>query len=191
MNETEFKFLKYLVRAIGKGIAILLMVIVVLAFILLLSGCGSTDSDDDSCGSDIQYSTTSVQVGVSGLILDPAQNMYVTFPQIESIYLEVEACMGVVAPGPIVIFTSFSECVEVQGINGPLNCEGLSGNLGQYSIGAQLVLMNTDEHVFCRNHVTDRDTLKHEFVHHLLAEAMDFPIGDNITHNSPFFGLCS
>ncbi|KKN60218.1 hypothetical protein LCGC14_0534170 [marine sediment metagenome] len=155
-----------------------------------LTGCGGSDSDD-SDDNEIQYSTTSVQVGVSGLSLQPSQNMYVTFPQIEQFYLEVEACMGVVASGPIVIFTSFSECVEVQGINGPLNCEGLGGNLGQYSIGAQLVLMNTDEHVFDRNHVTDRDTLKHEFVHHLLAEAMNFPIGDNVNHLSPFFGLCT
>jgi len=156
-----------------------------------LTGCGGGGSDSGGSDSGVQYSTTSTQIGESGLILEPSENMYVTFPQIAQFYLEVEACMGVVAPGPIVIFTSFSECVEVQGINGPLSCEGLGGNLGQYSIGAQLVLMNTDEHIFDRNFVTDRDTLKAEFVHHLLAEAMDFPIGDNVNHLSPFFGLCT
>jgi len=150
---------------------------------IVLSACGS-NTGGNSC--EIQYSTTSTQIGASGLVLEPSQNMYVTFNQIENLYLESEACMGVVTPGPTVIFTSFSECTEVLG----LNCEGLGGNLGQYSIGPQLLLMNTAENAFDRNCVTDRDTLKHEFVHHLLIP-LGVSIEDNVNHNSPFFGLCS
>lgn len=173
--------MKYLARITGQTI-------IVAAVAISLSGCGSTDSDDSYC--ETQYSTTSVEIGASELLLEPAQNMYVTFPQIESIYLDVEACMGVVAPGPTVIYTSFSECVEVSGERvTPINCEGLGGNLGQYSIGIELVLMNTDEHIFNRNCVTDRDVLKHELVHHLLVP-LGVSIEDNTTHNSPFFGLC-
>ena len=175
--------MKYLTRITGQTIAIVVAVVAI-----SLSGCGSTDSDDNYC--ETQYSTTSVEIGASDLLLEPAQNMYVTFPQIESIYLEVEACMGVVAPGPTVIFTSFSECVEVSGERvRPINCEGLGGNLGQYSIGIELVMMNTDEHIFDRNCVTDRDVLKLEFVHHLLV-TMGVSIDDNINHRSLFFGQC-
>ena len=161
--------------------------IIVVSMAIALSACGSSTEDTEDTSCNILYNTTTIQVGDSGLVLEPSENMYVTFSQIEAIYIDVETCMGVVATGPIVVFTSFSECVEVLG----LNCEGLGGNLGQYSIGAQLVLMNTDEHVFDRNCVTDRDTLKHEFVHHLLEEAMDFPIEDNVNHNSSFFGICT
>ena len=169
--------MKYAAQIIGKTIAIVV--------VISLSGCGvSTADTPDVC--EQRYSTSSLVVGDSGLLLEPAQNMYLTFSQIENLYIEVEACMGVVETGPTVIFTSFSECVEVLG----LNCEGLGGNLGQYSIGPRLVLMNTDEHVFDRNCVTDRNTLKHEFVHHLLVP-LGVSIADNVNHNSPFFGLCS
>ncbi len=173
------KYLAQIARAIGQTIAVILMVVVVLVFILSLSGCGTASDDDDQCKD--QYSTASTEVGASGLLLEPAQHMYVTFPQIESFYVEVENCMGVIATGPTVVFTSFSECKEVLG----LNCEGLGGNLGQYSAGVQLVLMNTDEHVFERNCETDEGTLKHEFVHHLLWLSEN-----NISHDSPFFGEC-
>jgi len=135
--------------------------------VLLLSGCGSS-GDDDQCTE--QYSTSSVQVGASGLMLEPSSNMHVTFPQIEQFYQQTKECMGVVATGPIVSFENF---------NGPL---------GIISVGTQHVRVNTNP-VWERNCETDEDVLRHEFVHYLL-HADGVSLEDNVSHNSPLFGQC-
>ncbi len=134
----------------------------------LLSGCGSS-GDDDQCT--VQYSTSSVQVGASGLMLEPSSNMHVTFPQIEQFYREAEACVGVIATGPTVSFENF---------NGPM---------GVMSVGVGLIRINTNP-TWERDCKTDEFILRHEYVHHLL-HAAGVSIEDNVSHNSPFFGQCA
>ncbi len=133
-----------------------------------LSGCGSTDNNDESYN---QYNTSSVIVGTSGLLLNPSQNMYVTFPQIENFYLETQNCVNVVATGPIVSFKSFS------------------GPGGIYSIFNRSVLINTNESPQ-RSSKTDEFFLRHEFVHHLL-DYTGLSWEDNKSHLSLDFGICT
>jgi len=146
-----------------------------------LYGCAAGGGDESSGANNYckeQYSTTYDQVGDSGLLLEPSQNMYVTFNQIEQFYVEVESCMNVIAVGPAVVFKSFSK-------------EGMGGSLGYYGIGTQLLWINTDETgIIERDCNTDKQALKHEFVHHLL-HASGTSVEDNKNHNSPFFGICT
>lgn len=141
--------------------------------ILSLSGCGSSDNENMY---ESQYSTNSVMVGASGLLLEPSQNMYVTFPRIENFYLETQNCVGVIATGPTVAFKSFSQL-------------GNGGYRGVYSFTTQLVLINTDE-FFPRSSKTDEQALRHEFLHHLLVST-GLSWEDNKNHiYPPQFGIC-
>ena len=142
------------------------------SFFFLLAGCGSSGSSDEDndkwCTQ--QYNTASVQVGESGLMLQPANNMYVTFSQIEEFYIQTQACVGVIATGPLVIYENFM------------------GPMGLYSFN-QEVRINTNIY-WERDCKTDEQILKKEFVHHLLHLG-GFPFEDNLNHNSPLFEQCS
>jgi len=143
--------------------------IVIVAFILfilvILTGCGASD-DDDRCLT--QYTTTSLNVGGTGLMLEPASNMYVSFEQIEQFYLDTEACVGVHATGPTVRFESYM------------------GPMGLWGPG--LVRINTNTYWY-RDCKTDEQILKHEFVHELLHLG-GYPLEEQGAHSSPLFVQC-
>lgn len=146
--------------------------------VVLLAGCGvSNDDRISTCRH--QYSTFSVVVGESGLVLEPSSAMFVTFQQIEQFYLETEACLGIVAPGPVVTFYSF----QLQGAS------AYAGGWGITPEGFSQVSVNTDSPYERRNCEFDEWTLKHEFVHHLL-HVSGFSPADNSGHLTPLFGLC-
>jgi len=95
-------------------------------------------------------------------------------------YKETEICTGLSAPGPKVQFVSFTHF----GI----------GGWGAYMEIAKMVMINTDEHStvesisWNRDAITDQQTLKHEFIHHLLHMN---GMGDlNVNHDSPLFEKC-
>ena len=91
-----------------------------------------------------------------------------TGAQLGRLYSETEACVGVTAPMPAVIFKPFS------------------GSFGLYSVAGGEVWINTSPgwDLF-RTCELEAQTLRREYVHHLLW--VNF--GD-LTHDSPLFGVC-
>ena len=142
--------------------------IFVISLALILSGCGSSSNEDESCNT--QHSTASVMVAESGLLLEPSEGMYLTFWDIATSYLEVQACMDVTTTGPTVMYENFI------------------GPIGVISLGTGIIRINTNP-ALIRNCEQEKHTLKHEFVHYLL-HASGESIEDNVAHLSPFLGLC-
>ena len=119
---------------------------------ILLAGC-SVDNPTES-----NYTETQTDTG-TGLILKPSTDMWVSFPEMVTIYLNTEACMGMTAPAPDVEFKSFDKW-------------HLGGAWGLYH-PAGLVMVNTDEKDTYagfpeRDKQTDTEVLRHEFIHHIL-----------------------
>ncbi len=104
--------------------------------------------------------------------------MWVTFPQMVSLYVATEACMGMTATAPTVYFKSFLDY-----FNGAIGAVW-----GFHTKGH--VFINTDENPafgFERDELTDSETLKHEYIHSILYHVT----GDgDARHYSPMFELC-
>lgn len=127
----------------------------------------------------IRRSTTEIMHDPCGLTLEPSRNMYITFDEMVQIYKETMECVGLGTniPGPTVRFTSFSQM-------------NLGGAWGVYAGAGEIVLVDTDEHTgLNRDCVTDRQTLRHEFIHHILHKS---GIGDeNRLHEHEAFVTCT
>lgn len=119
-----------------------------------LVGC-SADNSDDGCGSIHSYTTE--QTDATGIILEPSQEMYVSFETVSKLYQETMACMGMTAPAPRVAWIEFNQRT------------GSIGGWGLYNPSAEIVWINLSiDEVIPRNCHSDRETLKHEYVHHIL-----------------------
>lgn len=143
---------------------------------LAATGCGGGGDSDSSCLS-YTVSNTEPFVGSSGLTLAPSQGAYMSFRQMEELYQEVQQCMGVhPAAGPTVYYKNFSQ-----------------NNLGAaWAFQTSTVIwVNIDQAnlVAPRNCHSDRQALKHEFVHYLLW-ASGTNIVANAGHDSPYFAAC-
>ncbi len=131
-----------------------------------ISGCGSSGGSNE--GNEIpdwcliQYSTDTTFVGASGTRLEPSSNMYVTPEEVEWFYQEVRACAAQTYPeianvsGPSVRYESFSEAGSIAAMGGYTT--------SPYSTA----LVNTDDPIGRRSCYSDKWTLKHEFLHHLI-----------------------
>ena len=156
------------------------MRIVALIVVVLLSGCLAADDNDETVVTCTPgYNTDTEIVGETGILLVPSLNMHVTFAQIEQFYIETEACLGIVVPGPVVTFYSFQL----------MGAPAFAGGWGITPEGLSQVSVNTDSPYDRRNCEFDEGTLKHEYVHHLL-HASGFSPADNLAHQTPLFGLC-
>ena len=127
-----------------------------IALILLatLVGC-SVDNPTESTYTEEQHDEA------TGLTLQPSTDMWVSFPEMVSIYKETMACVGLHADAPDVVFKSFDEWY-------------LGGSWGLYH-PAGLVMVNTDEKDQYagfpeRDKQTDTEVLRHEYIHHILNE---------------------
>jgi hypothetical protein len=152
-----------------------LMLMMCIIAILATSGCGS-NSGSDNCHTKVSY--THDQVGPSGLMLRATQEPYITFADMEKIYRQTEACVGVTTTGPTVAYVD----LKAAGYSNYSNTWGLT------QLYTGLVVINT--YMPARSCATDTHTLKHEFVHYLL-HAKGFPEVDNEAHNSPLFTQCT
>jgi hypothetical protein len=121
---------------------------------LVASGC-SVDNSGESC--DTIHSYTEQQTDATGIILKPSDEMYVSFETVSKLYQETQACMGMTAPAPIVSYEDFRQRI------------GSLGGWGVYVVSGAEVWINTaiDEYI-PRNCHSDADTLRHEYVHHIL-----------------------
>lgn len=138
--------------------------------LLILAGCGS-ETGRDNHGWGYQYD----QIGATGLRVRYAGIQLPTLADIEKLYQETEACAGISATGPLLIFTD------------PVPT---SGDVPVY--GSALLDTGT---VFISKRL-DTDirlsywTYKHEFVHYLLHQS-GFDDTANANHQSPLFSDCT
>lgn len=130
-------------------------------FILALAGCGSEEGRDN-----YGYGWYYDQIGETGLRVRYDGRPAPTLAQIESLYAETKACMGVTATGPLVIFVE-----SIDQANG----------FTYFYTGTILIKANN---------WAMTSTLKHEFVHHLLHQS-GFSPEANSNHQSNLFFDCS
>ena len=139
----------------------------VLALAWTLTGCGSSGGDDDPNAVPdwclIQYSTDTEWVSATtGLVLEPSSNMYVTPQEVDLFFQEVRACAAQTYPevaaviGPSVRYESFSEVGSIAAMG------------GYTTYPYSTALINTDDPIGRRSCYSDKWTLKHEFLHHLI-----------------------
>ena len=141
----------------------------ILPLLLILAGC-SVDNPSNEINMYTEPMTDSY-----GLTLEPSDNMYISFETVSSLYQNTMACMGMTAPAPTVAWKSFSE-------------QYIGGSWGVYVSTGELIWINTDSTVAERNVVSDTETLKHEYVHHILH--MNGMGEESHGHASPLFAKC-
>lgn len=124
------------------------------AFSLFLMAC----SVDNSNSCTTQQDTTIKQTAPNGLTLEPSTGAYLQFDQIQAVYDKTQACMGMTAPGPTIVYKNFE-----------------ANNIGSawafYSAAGELIWVNNNMNEyqgFKRDCRTDTEALQHEFVHHIL-----------------------
>ena len=165
-------------------LAIALMIVLA---ITIFTGCSSGGGDgDDSC-IDIQYAYTTEQFdNETGLLLRPTVDeisnsyAYISFEEMVAEYKDVEACVAnAQTPGPSIYFTSF-------------NHFGFRLELALYNYANDTAYIDVDveEWLPTRSCISDREFLRHEFVHHILdLNGADF--NANRGHTHPAFVECS
>lgn len=148
----------------------------------LLAGCGGSDTNSgygwqydaiSDAGVRVQYHTAT------------KRRAYLSIETLDSVYLFVERCTGISAPGPFVVI---------------LDHDPIEGHLGRYE-GALIAVRATDptkQYMFDTSFglvsADGRDTfrwlLAHEYVHYLLWTT-GFPGDRNAAHNHDFFTTCA
>lgn len=140
----------------------------ILLSVMLLAGC--SPPKDNGCYSKHNYSND--VVGITGLTLKATSETFITFDEMEAIYKDVQSCLNLSGPGPTIEYHSFTE-----------NTWG--GAWAFIIFVNDTIYMNTDQDLTPRNCHSDRETLRHEFVHHLL-----YMYHADATHGSPDFARC-
>jgi len=154
------------------------IILLFIAALLLVAGCsGGTGSGPEgrSCLATFGYEYD--QVSSTGLTLTATGNEYtfITFEEMEAEYIDVEMCAANTnTPGPRITFTSFNAY--------PFQLE-----LALYYYALQTVFIDTDVESWLpmRNCISDREFLRHEFMHHIL-----YLNGEEPGHTNPKFAQC-
>ena len=147
--------------------------LITLLAIITITGCAVDNSDL------VQHSYTTEQHDTAtGVTLAPSQNMWVSFPEIVSIYVDTEACMGMTATGPVVEYKDLYGYFS-KGSLGPFAFYHSNGYIFMNTYATELPL-GTE-----RDKRTDTEALRHEFIHHILnMNGLDWHHGD------PMFEQC-
>lgn len=151
---------------------------VLLAFCAGCSGGGSSDGPNSaSCLTTYGYDHD--VVGNTGLFLRATTPEYtfITFEEMEAEYIDVEACVANAnTPGPEVRFINFDTTTEY--------VFPLKYALYYYALQTVFIDTATDDRPQ-RNCISDREFLRHEYVHHIL-----YLNGEDSTHANPKFEQC-
>ena len=144
--------------------------IVIWIFIATLASCTVDNSDL------VQHSYTTEQHDTAtGLTLAPSDNMWVSFPEMVSIYVSTEACMGMTATGPTVEYKDLLVYFRA-------NTYGLYHPKGYVFINTFATKLPLGME---NNQRTNTEALRHEFVHHILNfNGLDWH------HGNPMFEQC-
>lgn len=140
------------------------------------------------------YNNEAVQYDASNhVVLMPGKRLYATFEQINQYYVETEQCMGLYATGPTIWYIDFQEWSSgiigqdagtgSWGLTGPgtgveyLQAAGMLPSDYEAPYGTSgFVFINNNEHIVpgitydYRSEETDRQVLKHEFIHHIINQ---------------------
>ena len=159
----------------GRGIVTAIIIVMLLAALVGCSGGSGSGPEGRSCLATFSYEYD--QVSDTGLVLTAMGNEYsfITFGEMEAEYIDLEACAANTGtPGPIVTFTSFNDY--------PFQLE-----LALYYYALQTVFIDTDveEWLPLRNCISDREFLRHEYMHHVL-----YLNGEDPGHTNPKFAEC-
>ena len=143
-----------------------------LAVAVLFAGCSVDNSDTSTT----QHILTEPVTDQYNLTVHPGDYMYATPAEITAYYEQTMACLGMTADGPEVYYKSFKEYYN-----------GVLGGWGFHTGG--VIYINTDDPVTgaTRDASTDREVLKHEFIHHILNAVTGDGSND---HGSPYFAQC-
>ena len=149
----------------------------IIAALALVGGCsaGGDGALLTSCLDTYGYSYD--VVGETGLTLKATvpQYTYITFEEMEAEYKDVEACAANTnTPGPTVVFGSFKEH----------NFSPLRYALYYYAQMTAYIDTDIDDRPQ-RNCISDRDFLRHEYMHHIL-----YLNGEDASHNNRKFETC-
>lgn len=154
-----------------------LLIILSLAFFISSCGGGKDNSSTYSCPNVSQFKSD--KYIKHGIVikeqLDHSDRVFLSVSEIENIYSNVEKCVADNnTPGPYLEFKSFSHM-------------GIGSIWGAYMPVGQTVYINTDTPLLEteRNCHSDRATLKHEYVHHIL-----YMNGQDHSHSNPSFEKC-
>lgn len=177
----------------GHAIARAIIFVICLAAFLSLFGCSSGDGGGEGSYDTLGRPTGSWCYTTYGydiaqyddetmILLHPTLNevgdfyAYIPFEEMVEEYKDVEACMvpGAQTPGPSIMFNSFEHF-------------GFPFKLALYNYGSRTAWIDTDihDHLPARNCISDREFLRHEFGHHILAEN-----GEDSSHANRKFETC-
>ena len=130
--------------------------LLILLSVMLLVGCIEEQSSYSGC--DNKHSYTNDMVSSTGLTLKATSEAFITFGEMEAVYNDIQSCLNLWGAGPTIEYVSFTE-------------RDWGGSWAMFIVeedSNNLVFMNTDTDFIPRNCHSDRETLRHEFVHHLL-----------------------
>jgi hypothetical protein len=150
-------------------------------FMLLagIAGCSAGGGDSPNSASCLTtYGYDTDQYSETGLTLRATTPHYsfITFEEMEAEYIDVELCAANTnTPGPDIIFDSF------EAYNFPFT-------LALYYYAQATVYIDTDVHDYLpiRNCISDREFLRHEYMHHIL-----YLNGEDPEHTNPKFEQCN
>ena len=147
-------------------------IIPILACVLLV-GCSAGGGDGESCLATYSYEYD--QVGETGLTLLTGDYSFIPFEEMEAEYIDLERCAtNTNTPGPYVQFMGFNDSLYNK------------WNLAIYHYAILTVFIDTDPNVAQRNCISDREFLRHEYMHHVLHLN-----GEDADHTNPKFAACS
>jgi len=142
---------------------------------ILLAGCGSTDDDWLSC-SNVAHEYTYDITGETGLTLltTTPEYLFLTFEEVEAEYIDLEACaVNTGTPGPYIELMDFRDRIPNYGY-------------AVYIFAHLTVYLDTNPNLTPqRNCISDREYLRHEFMHHVLRMN-----GEDGSHANPKFAAC-
>lgn len=134
----------------------------IIVFAIALSGC--VPEEQEPCNTKYSHGDT---VGKTGLMLKATSEAFVPFSRMETMYREMEACLGLTAPPPTIEYVDFG------------------GGWGIWMAPNTTIWINVDVGIAPRNCISDQQTLKHEYTHHIL-----YMNGKDYNHSSPEFERC-
>lgn len=159
----------------GYSIARAIIIMMCVAALLNLFGCSSGSGNEYGSANSYLHDQYDPVTSVTLKANTGDNYSFLTFEQMVAEYVDLEQCMvDNATPGPTIIFESFDHI-------------GTTGT-AFYVYVSQTAYINTDQNEYLpqRNHISDREFLRHEYGHHVL-----YLNGLDETHNNPLFVQCS
>lgn len=164
-------------RSWYKIISNFVVLLVLAALLYSLTGCSAGGGDSEyGAAHSYEYDQYDPVTGITLKANTGDDYSFLTFEQMVAEYVDLEQCMADTStPGPTITFTSFNDY-------------GFQLEIALYYYAIQTVFIDTDHEPWLpiRNHISDREWLRHEYGHHVL-----YLNGLDDSHANPLFEQCS